>query len=328
MLRAFGGSLGVEDIAAPAPGPGEVRVRVAAVSVNRTIDTAVLAGAWPAPVALPHVPGIDPVGIIDALGADVTGLREGDRVAVGTARCGQCPPCRDGHDAHCQRARMVGVARWGGMADAVIATATALAPAAAAWPDALVAMRHGGLALHMLRSRATVQAGETVLVTGAGGALAQCAIQLAAHLGARVIAAASDPARAQAALELGAHEARTYDTLGDLAADIVIETTGRAAAWTAAYHALAHGGRLVGSAASGPPPALDLRRLYTRRLSLYGAGLGSTADHREALELAAAGILRAVVHATYPLAEAATAIAAAAHTGVRGKILIAPGDLA
>ena len=70
-----------EDVEVPVPGPGEVRIRVAATAFN-PVDAGIRGGYLrdPFPVALPHVPGIDVAGTIDALGANVTERHIGDRV--------------------------------------------------------------------------------------------------------------------------------------------------------------------------------------------------------------------------------------------------------
>src|SRR5438094_10034297 len=72
----------LEEISTPSPGPGEVLIEVHAVSVNRTLDLAVRAGTYAAPVALPHVLGVDPSGVVAAVGAGVTAPRVGERVVT------------------------------------------------------------------------------------------------------------------------------------------------------------------------------------------------------------------------------------------------------
>ena len=77
MMREFGPPevMRLEETPTPQPGAGEVLIRVHAVSVNRTLDLAVRAGTYPASVALPHVLGVDPSGVIAALGPGVTARR-------------------------------------------------------------------------------------------------------------------------------------------------------------------------------------------------------------------------------------------------------------
>src|ERR1700719_413095 len=101
--------LRLEQVPAPAPGPGEVLLKVHAVSVNRTLDLAVRAGQYAHRPELPHVLGVDPCGVVAAVGAEVTNRAIGDRLVcapyLGNARNGQ--PI------------MLGVSTWGGYAEYV-----------------------------------------------------------------------------------------------------------------------------------------------------------------------------------------------------------------
>src|SRR6266850_7428316 len=83
VMREFGPPdvLRLEEIPTPVPGAGEVLIRVHAVSVNRTLDLAVRAGTYPARAALPHILGVDPSGVVAAIGDGVTARNVGDRVA-------------------------------------------------------------------------------------------------------------------------------------------------------------------------------------------------------------------------------------------------------
>lgn len=333
MLRAFNGpsSLIVEEVGTPVLGRGDLLVAVKAVSVNRTLDLAVMTGRWPVPPPLPHVPGVDPAGQVIGVGPGVEGWRVGDRVAVGTARCGVCVPCLEGRNEECERTRNPGVAGWGGLATHVIAPASSAhrVPENVSWPDAVSAARHGALAIHMLDRRVSLRPGERVLVTGAVGGLGAAAVQVAAARGAEVIAAAGGD-RASAALAWGAARAVAYDELSALAGevDVVVETTGVPTVWEAAVGALRRGGRLVGSAASGDALArLDLRRLYVQRLTVAGASLGRIVDGDQALALASSGRLRSPIAASFTLDRVRDAYAFAADraAGLIGKIIIEPG---
>src|SRR5712664_2165493 len=84
VIREFGPPevMRLEEIATPEPGPDEVLIRVHAVSVNRTLDLAVRAGTYAVTPALPHVLGVDPSGVVAAVGPGVTARKVGDRVVT------------------------------------------------------------------------------------------------------------------------------------------------------------------------------------------------------------------------------------------------------
>jgi NADPH:quinone reductase-like Zn-dependent oxidoreductase len=160
-----------EDVEVPVPGPGEVRIRVAATAFN-PVDAGIRGGylQGPFPVVLPHVPGIDVAGTIDALGANVTGRNIGDRVI------GFLPMVPDG-----------------AAAEYVVAPAEVLADAPAGIPlvDAAALPSVGLTAWQSLFEHADLRTGQRLLVHGAGGAVGGYAIQLAKRAGAHVIATAS-----------------------------------------------------------------------------------------------------------------------------------------
>jgi len=176
-FHEYGGPdvLRYEDVDQPVPGPGEVRLRVAATSFN-PVDGGIRGGylQGPFPVTLPHTPGIDVAGTVDALGDGVQGVAVGDAVVA-----------------------FLSMTADGAAAEFVITPADVLAPAptgialadAAAFP--MVALT----AWQALFDDAELEAGERLLVNGAGGAVGGYAVQLAKRAGAHVIATASPRSR-------------------------------------------------------------------------------------------------------------------------------------
>jgi NADPH:quinone reductase-like Zn-dependent oxidoreductase len=160
-----------EDVEQPAPGAGEVRLRVAATSFNG-VDGGIRGGylQGPFPVTLPHTPGIDVAGTVDALGEGAEDL------AVGDAVVGFLPMTAPG-----------------AAAEFVIAPAEVLAaaPTSIPLPDAAALPMVGLTARQALFDDAGLQEGQRVLINGAGGAVGGYAVQLAKRAGAHVIATAS-----------------------------------------------------------------------------------------------------------------------------------------
>ncbi|HEY7725870.1 MAG TPA: alcohol dehydrogenase catalytic domain-containing protein, partial [Anaeromyxobacteraceae bacterium] len=135
VLEAPRRPLAARDLPLPGPGPGQVRLRVRACGVCRT-DLHLADGELEAP--LPRVPGHEAVGLVDAVGAGVAGVGEGDRVGVPWLgwTCGECQPCRAGRENLCDRARFTGRDLDGGFAEALVADARYCFPVPAGYGDA------------------------------------------------------------------------------------------------------------------------------------------------------------------------------------------------
>lgn len=186
--------LQLTEIEQPVPAAGEVRLRVAASAFNAA-DNGMRAGFLPIPVVLPHVPGYDVSGIVDAVGKGVEGISAGDPVI------GFLPMEQDG-----------------GAADYVIAPADAVVAAPATIPlaDAAALPSVALTAWQALVDEGQLEAGQRLLIVGAGGVVGKYAIQLAKRAGVHVVATASprsiDAVRAAGADEVIDHTA--VDLLG------------------------------------------------------------------------------------------------------------------
>ncbi|OGA85791.1 MAG: hypothetical protein A3G27_16645 [Betaproteobacteria bacterium RIFCSPLOWO2_12_FULL_66_14] len=330
VIREFGppGVMRLEDVDDPRAGAGEVLVHVHAVSVNRTLDTVVRAGKFKRRVTLPLVPGIDPAGVIVALGPGVTGRKVGDRVVTSTRV--QSESAADGP-------QLAGVHAWGGYAEYFKARAdgTTLVPDGVDFPTAMVVARHAPTAFHLLRDRAQVAPGEWVLVMGAAGGLGSAGVQAAKFLGARVIAAAGADNRVAAALELGADAGVNYRAQ-DLAVEamritegkgvnVVFENIGDPELFPKAFAAIARNGRLVtaGGHGGGIVP-LDVNWLYLKQITVIGAIGHTPADIALSLQAAAQGRFKAIIACILPLSQAPLAHELVESRTTLGKVVLDP----
>ncbi|MGW4728175.1 NADP-dependent oxidoreductase [Streptomyces shenzhenensis] len=296
-----------EDVEQPVPGAGQVRVRVAATSFN-PVDANIRAGFMqgPIPVTLPHTPGIDVAGTVDALGEGVTGIQVGDQVV------GFLP-----------------MAEPGAAAEYVLAPAEALTPApkSVALSDAAALPLVGLTAWQALFEHAKLTAGQRVLINGAGGAVGGYAVQLAKQAGAFVIATAG-PRSNRRVTAAGAHEVIDHTTADVVAAvsqpiDVVLNLAPVEPAQLDALLGLIRpGGVLVNTTVWMPAPADEERGV--RGIDLFVRSDAEQLSHL--VELIDGGELRVEVARRVPLAELPALHAdTAAGALPSGKVVVTPG---
>lgn len=242
--------------------------------------------------------------------------------------------------------RLLGLVGAGGYAEKAAVDLARMFPVPDAVTDAqaLTTLVQGSTAWHLLRTCTHLAAGESVVVHAGAGGVGTIAIQLAKRWGAgHVIATASNPEKRQLALDLGADVAvdSTTDDLtaalrdanGGRGIDVVLEMTG-GSVFDASLAALAPFGRLAvyGMAGRTPPTPVEPGRLMAHSTAVIGFWLVHVLQRPERfaasvtdqLALIAAGELRPVIGATYPLAQAADAHRALRSRGSVGKLVLDP----
>ncbi|WOT33715.1 NADP-dependent oxidoreductase [Streptomyces coeruleorubidus] len=294
-----------EDVEQPVPGAGQVRIRVAATSFN-PVDGNIRGGFMqgPIPVVLPHTPGIDVAGTVDALGEGVDGIAVGDDVI------GFLP--MDGNGAAAQY---------------VLAPADVLTPAPKGVPlaDAAALPLVGLTAYQALFDHAKITAGQRVLINGAGGAVGGYAVQLAKNAGAHVIATAG-PRSSEAVTSAGADEVIDHTTTSVTVAvtepvDLALNLAPVAPDELASLVTLVRpGGVVVNTTVWMPAPSDEERDV--RGIDLF---VRSDADQlAQLVALIDRGELRVDVAERVPLAELPALHARAAEGAVHGKVIVVP----
>lgn len=225
VYEAFGRMPELRQVPDPAPPDAGVVIRVAATGLCRS-DWHGWMGHDP-DIALPHVPGHELAGVVEAAGPAVTRWRAGDRVIVPfVCACGRCAACAAGEQQVCERQTQPGFTHWGSFADLVavedaevnlVALPETVGFAAAAGLGCRFATAYRAVTAH---GRAAP--GEWVAVHGCGG-VGLSAVMVAAAAGARVVAVDVSPAALELAGRLGA-EALVQGPEGVVAA--VTEVTG------------------------------------------------------------------------------------------------------
>ena len=306
----------------PTPGAGEVLLRVQAAGVNRP-DLVQREGRYPPPPGAPEIPGLEVAGTVIAVGPGVETPREGEAVCALVAG--------------------------GGYAEYCVAPAVQCLPIppgvspveAAALPEACFTVWTN------VFERGHLRAGESLLVHGGSSGIGTTAIQIARARGAVVFATAGTDAKCEACERLGAVRAVNYRTedfvqvvreLTDgRGVDVVLDMVGGSYV-SRNIEALADDGRLVQIAfLEGTRVELNLGPVMRRRLTLTGSTLRprSVAEkgrlarevEREVWPLVARGEMRPVIHATFPLRDAAAAHAMLEHGAHVGKIVLTTAAL-
>lgn len=298
-----------EDVEQPTPGAGEVRVRVAASAFNAA-DDGMRGGFLPIPIALPHVPGYDVSGTVDALGEGVGGADDGAGLQVGDAVIGFLPMERDG-----------------GAAEYVIAPADALVPAPTKVPlaDAAALPSVALTAWQALFDLGELTAGQRVLINGAGGVVGKYAVALAKRAGVHVVATAS-PRSSAAVRAAGADQVIDHTETDVLTAveeqvDVLLNLApidpDRFAELVAVVR---DGGRVVSTTAFMATPGDDARGVSAATVFV----LPNRNRLTELVSLVDSGELQVEVTRRIPLTELPALHAEAAAGRIAGKVIVEP----
>ena len=304
------------ELPTPEPGPGQVRIAIQAASLNFP-DLLIVQNKYQFKPPLPFVPGSEYAGVVEAVGAGVTSLQVGQKVACLTGT--------------------------GGFGTHAIAPAALCLPLPEDFPavDAAAFIMIYATSHHALIDRAQLQAGETVLVLGAAGGVGTAAIQIAKAVGAKVIAAASTDEKCALCRRIGADATINYSqenlreaikaATGGKGPDVIYDPVGGDFA-EPAFRSIAWRGRyLVVGFASGPIPALPLNLALLKGASIVGVFWGDyskrepQANAAMLAELArwyAQGKVQPVIDRTLPMQDLKAAYAHMGSRGVMGKLVL------
>lgn len=318
LCKAFGpaDTLVIEDTSSPHIKKNEVLLDVHAAGINFP-DTLIIEGKYQFKPPFPFSPGGEAAGVISAVGENVSHLNVGDRVMALTG--------------------------WGSCAEQIAVPAYNILP----MPDAMdfttaaaFSMTYG-TAMHALKQRGALQAGETLLVLGASGGVGLAAIEIGKAMGARVIAAASSAEKLEVARQAGADELINYQdedvrerlktlTKGQ-GVDVIIDPVG-GDLFETVFRSIAWNGRmLVIGFASGTIPSLPANLPLLKGAAVIGVFWGSFAQRQPQDNVAnfqqlfawfAEGKLKPLVSQTFALEDTAQAINTLAARKAVGKLVI------
>lgn len=321
LCKAFEGieALSVTDVDEPRPAADEVLVDVRAASVSY-MDYLMTCGRYQMQPTLPYVPGTDAAGIVLACGEHVSRFRPGDRVS-------------------CE-------SWFGGFAERMVAkeSMTALLPANVDFTVGSAVLNSYLTAWYALIERARLQAGETVLVTGAAGGVGLACVEIAHLLGARVIAVVGSAAKTAVVHQHGADEVidhssenirqRVKSLTSDEGLDVCVDNVG-GALFAVLARLMRYNGRLMPIGfTSGEIPSLAMNLPLLKSYSIVGVFIAAWTARRpddasRAAETIMAwvgeGKLRPHIDRVLPLERAAEAMSAVANRRSQGRIVLQVG---
>jgi NADPH:quinone reductase len=311
-------ALRVDDVPEPVVSSGHVLVDVKACGVNFP-DVLLTRGLYQFKPAPPFSPGGEAAGIVTEIGAGVTQVAVGDRVAVTVLN--------------------------GAFAERICVPELAVVklPDAVGFEVGAATLLTYATTYHALVDRAALQAGETLLVLGAAGGVGIAAVELGALLGAKVIAAASSEPKLEFCRAHGATSTIDYtredlkDRLKALTsgqgANVVYDPVGGSLAEAALRGTAWQGRYLVVGFASGDIPKIPLNLVLLKGCQIVGVFWGSFAMREPAknrahavqiFEWVAAGKLAPAIDAVLPFTEAASALERLERREVKGKLVLRP----
>ncbi|MCA9178453.1 MAG: zinc-binding dehydrogenase [Planctomycetales bacterium] len=306
------------------PGPQQVVVRLHAAAVNRR-DYWITQGLYPG-IEPPIVLGSDGVGVVTQTGAGVGNYWTGREVIIN-------PGFGWGDDPRCQAEnfRILGLPDDGTFATEVLAPVSQLhlRPEHLTLEEAAALPLAGVTAFRATFVQGGLQPGETVLISGAGGGVATFALQYAVAAGATAWVTSSSAEKIRRAVELGAAGGVNYRDDGweqRLAAccapDLIIDSAG-GPGYAALLNAAGPGARIVNyGATAGPPPKLDLFKVFWKQLRIQGTTMGSPADFAAMLRFVEQHRIRPLIDRVLPLEQVNDALQLMERSPQFGKLVL------
>jgi D-arabinose 1-dehydrogenase-like Zn-dependent alcohol dehydrogenase len=308
-----GGNFELVERNIPEPARNQVRIKVEACGICHS-DALVKEGYWPG-IQYPRVPGHEIAGRIDAVGADVTNWKAGQRVGVGWhgGHDFTCNACRRGDFINCQNEKITAISHDGGYQEYMVTPAEAVA----AIPDELPAAEAApllcaGITVFNALRNSGARAGDLVAVQGIGG-LGHLGIQYSRQMGFRTFAIGRGKDKEALARKLGAtHYVDTAagDPVAELqkfgGARVILATAPDSKSMSALVNGLSSNGEFVVVGAGSDPITVTPFQVIAGRKSIQGWASGTAADSEDTMQFSALSGVRPMIE-KFPLEKAAEA---------------------
>ncbi|KER11153.1 MAG: alcohol dehydrogenase [[Candidatus Thermochlorobacteriaceae] bacterium GBChlB] len=325
VLEGVGQPVRLQDVSMPIAGKGEAVVKLSAAALNHR-DVWIQKGQY-AGLKFPIVLGSDGAGAVESVGDGVDKMWLGKNVVVNPS-----VSWGESEKTQAKAFKILGLPDDGTFAELVKIPAANLAekPEHLSFVEAAALPLAGLTAYRALFSRAKLQAGETVLITGIGGGVALFGLQFALAQGATVFVTSGSDEKLSKAKALGAAGGVNYkqpDWAKELQAqaggfDVILDSAG-GEGFGNLINLAAAGGRIVFvGATAGNPPNLDMRKIFWKQLSLLGSTMGSPNDFNAMMTFVSEKKIMPVVDAVLPLTDAEAALRRMENAAQFGKIVL------
>lgn len=328
ILREVGpaANLRPESVPDPVPTAGQVLVRLHAAALNHR-DIWIRKGLY-AGIKTPVILGSDGAGVVAGVGPGVDSAMVGQEVIINPGLNWGGNPC-----VQCAQFKILGMPDDGTYAELVCVPATHVRrkPAPWTWDEAAALPLAGLTAYRAVVTRAQVQRGEHVLITGIGGGVSLAALQIALARGAHVVVTSGSDAKLERARRLGAAGGANYKASDwsrliidatEGGPDVVIDSVG-GDTFSKAVEIAKPGGRIVTyGATTGAAPNVEVRRIFWKQLSILGSTMGTPEEFAALVDLYEAQRLRPIVDRSFPLADAPAAHQRMEDASQFGKVVL------
>jgi propanol-preferring alcohol dehydrogenase len=332
FVESFGKPLVLKQVAIPTPGAGQILVKTEACGVCHT-DLHAADGDWPLKPTPPFIPGHEAIGLVAAVGADVTNVKEGDRVGVPWlySACGHCEYCLTAWEPICPHAEFGGYTKNGGFAEYLLADPNYVAHIPKGLkPEEAAPLICAGITTYKGIKQTEAKPGQWIAISGCGG-LGHLAIQYAKFMGLSVCAVDIDDGKLALAKKLGADVVVNAKTSSTPADDVKKATGGGGHGVLITAPSLPafkqgvdmtrkHGTCVLVGLPPGdfPVPLFDV---VANCISIRGSFVGNREDMAETLAIADAGKVRADIELE-PLASINGVFDRLKHGQIAGRVVL------
>ncbi|PID05922.1 MULTISPECIES: alcohol dehydrogenase AdhP [unclassified Sporosarcina] len=330
IVKEFQTKLQIEDTLKPTPGAGQALVKLEACGVCHT-DLHAINGDWPVKPKLPLIPGHEGVGIVEAVGPNVTSVKIGDRVGIPWlySACGECDYCLEGKETLCHSQENGGYSVDGGYAEYCLAAADYVAKI----PENLSSVEAApilcaGVTTYKALKVSGAKPGDWVAIYGIGG-LGHVALQYAKAMGFNVVAVDIADEKLELAKKLGADI--TVNGKNEDPAEAIQKQVGGVQAaisvavsqvpFEQAYRSVKRGGTLVAVGLPHEDLPIPIFNTVLNGITVKGSIVGTRIDMKEALDFAARGKVKAQIE-TAPLSDVNAVLEKMEKGQINGRIVL------